>query len=94
VKACVRSTKALTHTPPGTCSPPVTCPVFSWLPPLLHMTDFTDKTANAIPIRQSPGGLPVGAQIIGNTFADPLFLNMVRRLETEGCGFVPPPYLA
>mgnify|MGYP000582501251 CR=1 FL=1 len=50
--------------------------------------------ATAIPIGQSPGGLPVGAQIIGNTFADPLCLNMARWLETEWCGFVPPPHLA
>ncbi len=50
--------------------------------------------ATAIPIGQSPGGLPVGAQIIGNSFADPLCLNMARWLETEWCGFVPPPHLA
>jgi amidase len=50
--------------------------------------------ATAIPIGQSPDGLPVGAQIIGNTFADPLCLNMARWLETEWCGFVPPPHLA
>lgn len=47
--------------------------------------------ATAIPIGQSPDGLPVGAQIIGNSFADPLCLNMARWLETEWCGFVPPP---
>jgi amidase len=50
--------------------------------------------ATAVPIGQSPGGLPVGAQIIGNSFADPLCLNMARWLETEWCGFVPPPHLA
>jgi amidase len=50
--------------------------------------------ATAIPIGQSPGGLPVGAQIIGNTFADPLCLNMALWLETEWCGFAPPPHLA
>jgi amidase len=47
--------------------------------------------ATAIPIGQSPDGLPVGAQIIGNSFAYPLCLNMARWLETEWCGFVPPP---
>ena len=49
--------------------------------------------ATAIPIGQNPDGLPVGAQIIGNSFADPLCLNMARWLETEWCGFVPPPHL-
>lgn len=49
--------------------------------------------ATAIPIGLTPEGLPVGAQIIGNTFADPLCLNMARWLETEWCGFVPPPQL-
>jgi len=47
--------------------------------------------ATAIPIGQSPEGLPVGAQIIGNTLADPLCLSMARWLETEWCGFTPPP---
>lgn len=47
--------------------------------------------ATAIPIGLSPEGLPVGAQIIGNTFADPLCLEMARWLETEWRGFVPPP---
>jgi len=50
--------------------------------------------ATAIPIGKSPSGLPVGAQIIGNTFADPLCLDMARWLETEWCGFAPPPHLA
>lgn len=45
----------------------------------------------AIPIGLSPDGLPVGAQIIGNTFADPLCLEMARWLETEWQGFIPPP---
>lgn len=49
--------------------------------------------ATAIPIGKSPEGLPVGAQIIGNSFADPLCLEMARWLETEWCGFVPPPEL-
>jgi amidase len=49
--------------------------------------------ATAIPIGQSPEGLPVGAQIIGDSFADPLCLKMARWLETEWCGFVPPPHL-
>ena len=49
--------------------------------------------ATAIPIGQSPEGLPVGAQIIGDTLADPLCLKMARWLETEWCGFMPPPHL-
>ncbi len=44
--------------------------------------------ATAIPIGKSSEGLPVGAQIIGNTFADPLCLKMAHWLENEWCGFV------
>lgn len=47
--------------------------------------------ATAIPIGTSPDGLPVGAQIIGNVFADPLCLEMAHWLETEWRGFLPPP---
>ncbi len=47
--------------------------------------------ATAIPLGQSPEGLPVGAQIIGDTFADPLCLQMAQWLETTWCGFTPPP---
>lgn len=46
--------------------------------------------ATAIPLGQTPEGLPVGAQIIGNSFADPLCLKMAKWLEAEWCGFVPP----
>ena len=50
--------------------------------------------ATAIPIGLSPEGLPVGAQIIGDSFADPLCLQMARWLETEWLGFSPPPDFA
>ena len=50
--------------------------------------------ATAIPIGLSPQGLPVGAQIIGNTFADPLCLEMAAWLEREWLGFTPPPETA
>jgi len=50
--------------------------------------------ATAIPLGQSPEGLPVGAQIIGDTFADPLCLQMAQWLETAWCGFTPPPHFA
>lgn len=47
--------------------------------------------ATAIPQGLSPGGLPVGAQIIGDSFADPLCLQMAQWLESAWCGFSPPP---
>jgi amidase len=49
--------------------------------------------ATAIPIGLTPQGLPVGAQIIGDTFADPLCLAMAQWLEDEWLGFTPPPGL-
>ena len=50
--------------------------------------------ATAIPIGLSPEGLPVGAQIIGDSFADPLCLQMAQWLEAEWQGFTPPPDFA
>ena len=50
--------------------------------------------ATAIPLGLSPGGLPVGAQIIGDSFADPLCLQMAQWLESAWCGFSPPPAFA
>jgi amidase len=47
--------------------------------------------ATAIPLGLSPEGLPVGAQIIGDSFADPLCLQMAQWLEAAWCGFSPPP---
>ena len=47
--------------------------------------------ATVIPLGLSPDGLPIGAQIIGPAFADPVCLRFARWLETEFRGFVPPP---
>ena len=44
--------------------------------------------------RMGENGLPVGAQIIGDSFADPLCLQMAQWLETAWCGFQPPPSFA
>lgn len=49
--------------------------------------------ATAIPIGLSPSGLPVGAQIIGDSFNDPLCLEMAQWLESSWRGFTPPPHL-
>lgn len=50
--------------------------------------------ATAIPIGLSPTGLPVGAQIIGDSFNDPLCLQMAQWLESAWYGFQPPPAYA
>ena len=47
--------------------------------------------ATAVPIAQGPDGLPIGAQVIGPAFADPVCLRFARWLETAWRGFVPPP---
>jgi len=49
--------------------------------------------ATAIPIGLSPAGLPVGAQIIGPVWADPVCLRMAQWIEKEWRGFVAPPGL-
>ncbi len=50
--------------------------------------------ATAVPLGLSPGGLPVGAQIIGPAFADPECLRFAQWLERGYRAFVAPPGLA
>jgi len=47
--------------------------------------------ATAVPLGLTPEGLPVGAQVIGPAFADPVCLRFAQWLEREWRGFVPPP---
>ncbi|MDI9336191.1 MAG: amidase [Gammaproteobacteria bacterium] len=47
--------------------------------------------ATAIPLEISPQGLPIGAQIVGNTLADKLCLRFACWLEKHYHAFVPPP---
>ena len=47
--------------------------------------------ATAVPLALSAQGLPVGAQIIGPAFADPVCLRFARWLESEYRAFVAPP---
>ena len=50
--------------------------------------------ATAMPLGLSPDGLPVGAQIIGPLFADPVCLRFAQWIEREYRAFVPPPMAA
>lgn len=50
--------------------------------------------STAVPLELSPEGLPIGAQVIGPVFGDPMCLRFARWLEAEYRGFVPPPGLA
>ncbi|MEK0416162.1 MAG: hypothetical protein RI949_168 [Pseudomonadota bacterium] len=47
--------------------------------------------ATAIPVGQSPQGLPVGAQIVTKPYADPLALRFAAWLESEWRAFKAPP---
>jgi amidase len=47
--------------------------------------------ATAVPLGLSPQGLPVGAQIVGPLFGDPLCLRFAQWLEDHHRRFVPPP---
>jgi amidase len=47
--------------------------------------------ATAVPLGLSSEGLPIGAQVIGPVFADPVCLRFARWLEAEYRAFVPPP---
>ena len=55
---------------------------------------FVGLPATAVPLGLSPGGLPVGAQIIGPAFADPDCLRFAQWLEREYRAFEAPPALA
>ncbi|MBL0147458.1 MAG: amidase [Ideonella sp.] len=50
--------------------------------------------ATAVPIGLSPDGLPIGAQVIGPAFGDPVCLRFARWLEDDYRAFVPPPMAA
>ena len=50
--------------------------------------------ATAVPLGLSPGGLPVGAQIVGPVFGDPDCLRFAQWIESEYRAFMPPPGLA
>jgi amidase len=47
--------------------------------------------ATAVPLGLSAEGLPVGAQIVGPAFGDPICLRFARWLDKEYRGFVAPP---
>jgi amidase len=47
--------------------------------------------STAVPLGLSAAGLPVGAQVIGPAFGDPVCLRFARWLEAEYRQFVPPP---
>jgi amidase len=47
--------------------------------------------ATVAPAGETPGGLPVGVQIIGAQFADHTCIKLAQLLEREFRGFVPPP---
>ena len=50
--------------------------------------------ATAVPLELAADGLPVGAQVVGPAFGDPMCLRFARWLETAYRGFVAPPLAA
>jgi amidase len=57
-------------------------------------TNLCGLPATAVPLGLSDEGLPIGAQVCGPVFADPVCLRFARWLETEYRAFVPPPMAA
>jgi len=57
-------------------------------------TNLCGLPATAVPLGLSDDGLPIGAQVCGPLFADPVCLRFARWLETEYRAFVPPPMAA
>ena len=54
-------------------------------------TNLCGLPATAVPLGLSDDGLPIGAQVCGPVFADPVCLRFARWLEAEYRAFVPPP---
>jgi amidase len=54
-------------------------------------TNLCGLPATAVPIGLSPDGLPIGVQVCGPVFADPVCLRFARWLEDEYRAFQPPP---
>jgi len=54
-------------------------------------TNLCGLPATAVPIGLSPEGLPIGVQVCGPLFADPVCLRFARWLESEYRAFQPPP---
>ena len=54
-------------------------------------TNLCGLPATAVPLGLSEEGLPIGAQVFGPVFADPVCLRFARWLEAEYRAFVPPP---
>jgi amidase len=57
-------------------------------------TNLCGLPATAVPLGLSNEGLPIGAQVCGPVFADPVCLRFARWLEQEYRGFVAPPLAA
>jgi len=57
-------------------------------------TNLCGLPATAVPLGLSDEGLPIGAQVCGPVFADPVCLRFARWLEGEYRAFVPPPMAA
>jgi amidase len=57
-------------------------------------TNLCGLPATAVPLGLSDEGLPIGAQVCGPVFADPVCLRFARWLEQEYRGFVAPPMAA
>ena len=54
-------------------------------------TNLCGLPATAVPLGLSDEGLPIGAQVCGPVFADPVCLRFARWLESEYRAFQPPP---
>jgi len=57
-------------------------------------TNLCGLPSTAVPLGLSDDGLPIGAQVCGPVFADPVCLRFARWLQTEYRAFVPPPMAA
>ncbi|MFN0183201.1 MAG: amidase [Aquabacterium sp.] len=54
-------------------------------------TNLCGLPGTCFPLGLTPAGLPVGAQVCGPLYSDPMTIRFARWLEQEFCGFTPPP---
>jgi hypothetical protein len=68
------------------CDQPSTTPLFR-----AGYTNLCGLPATAVPLGLCDAGLPIGVQVSGPVFDDPVCLRFARWLEAEYRAFVPPP---
>jgi len=70
---------------------PSVCVIVTQLPASSTTVTWVYLPSTVAPAGSTPGGLPVGVQIVGPQYGDRTCIDFAHLLEQEYRGFVPPP---